>query len=261
MSLGYLGMMPFWTVAAFALSPDKAITQYTHQVWGIEQGLPENSAQAILQTRDGYLWVGTGHGLARFDGIRFTVFDTSNTSGLRDNSVTALHQDRRSNLWIGTGGGLSVLHDGQVLRSWPATVRWPIVLATFAWTGPPQIGSGTFVLTDVTLYELPGPILLQKGKTYSLSLQVESEARTACGYGATDKPKNAATASLKNDDQCAPVANSVKWRSDDSGFQFGGAVSGSASGSCVCDLSCGGSDLYCVSTQAVDDYRVRVPSQ
>src|ERR1041385_1566339 len=43
--------------------------------WTTEKGLPENSVFSLLQTRDGYLWVGTGYGLARFDGIHFKTFD------------------------------------------------------------------------------------------------------------------------------------------------------------------------------------------
>jgi ligand-binding sensor domain-containing protein len=52
------------------------------QIWGTEHGLPQNAVPAIVQTRDGYLWLATYCGLARFDGVRFTVFDSSNTPGL-----------------------------------------------------------------------------------------------------------------------------------------------------------------------------------
>ena len=58
------------------LDPQKPITQYVHDVWQIDQGLPQNSVMAMAQTRDGYLWLGTQEGLARFDGVHFTVFDT-----------------------------------------------------------------------------------------------------------------------------------------------------------------------------------------
>mgnify|MGYP003494359123 CR=1 FL=1 len=53
-----------------------AITQYRVDGWQTEQGLPQNTAQAMYQTRDGYLWVGTGAGLARFDGVRFATFES-----------------------------------------------------------------------------------------------------------------------------------------------------------------------------------------
>jgi len=48
-----------WGGAVLALDPKKAITQYVHDVWTIEDGLPQNSVVAITQTRDGYLWLGT----------------------------------------------------------------------------------------------------------------------------------------------------------------------------------------------------------
>src|SRR5579863_3527224 len=65
-----------------ALDPVKAITQYVHDVWQTEAGLPQNSVLTIAQTLDGYLWLGTEEGLVRFDGSRFAVFDKSNTPAL-----------------------------------------------------------------------------------------------------------------------------------------------------------------------------------
>jgi signal transduction histidine kinase/ligand-binding sensor domain-containing protein/CheY-like chemotaxis protein len=86
-------------------------------MWQTDQGLPQNSVQAVLQTRDGYLWFGTQEGLVRFDGERFEIFDRSNTNALGHNSVTALLQDRGGTLWIGTnGGGLTCFKDGAFTR-------------------------------------------------------------------------------------------------------------------------------------------------
>jgi ligand-binding sensor domain-containing protein len=56
-------------------------------VWTTEDGLPQNSILAITQTRDGYLWLGTWGGLARFDGVRFTVFDRINTREINSNFI------------------------------------------------------------------------------------------------------------------------------------------------------------------------------
>ena len=95
----------FNSATADALDPRKAITQYSHQVWQAREGLPQNSIHAMLQTRDGYLWLGTQEGLVRFDGVQFTVFDRSNTPWLRSNYVQALLEDRDGGLWIGTNGG------------------------------------------------------------------------------------------------------------------------------------------------------------
>jgi ligand-binding sensor domain-containing protein len=88
-----------------ALNPAKALTQYTLRSWDAESGLPQNSVQTIVQTPDGYLWVGTEEGLARFDGERFTVFDAANTPALHTNVISALLVDHRGDLWIGTDGG------------------------------------------------------------------------------------------------------------------------------------------------------------
>jgi diguanylate cyclase (GGDEF)-like protein len=93
------------SAAARALDARKAITQYTRQVWQAREGLPQNSIHALIQTRDGYLWLGTQEGLVRFDGVQFTVFDRANSRWLRNNYVQTLMEDRSGGLWIGTNGG------------------------------------------------------------------------------------------------------------------------------------------------------------
>ncbi|MBV9612878.1 MAG: response regulator, partial [Acidobacteriaceae bacterium] len=97
-----------------ALDPAKAITQYTQEVWGVDNGLPQGTVLAIAQTPEGYLWVGTEQGLARFDGVRFSVFDKQSTPELANDSISALLVDHRGVLWIGSnGGGLSRYEDGK----------------------------------------------------------------------------------------------------------------------------------------------------
>jgi ligand-binding sensor domain-containing protein len=79
----------------------------------VEQGLPQNKVTAVVQTRDGYLWVGTYNGLARFDGVHFTVFDDNNTPELRSSRVTSLFEAGDGTLWIGTeSGDVSQYKDG-----------------------------------------------------------------------------------------------------------------------------------------------------
>ncbi|MGZ5489025.1 MAG: ligand-binding sensor domain-containing protein, partial [Candidatus Aminicenantales bacterium] len=95
---------------SLALDPKKAITQYTHNVWQTDAGLPQNSISAVVQSLDGYLWLATQEGLARFDGMRFTVFNSRNTKEIRHSYVSALFADKEGSLWIGTAeGGLSLL--------------------------------------------------------------------------------------------------------------------------------------------------------
>jgi signal transduction histidine kinase/ligand-binding sensor domain-containing protein len=110
-SAGALALLLAASPAA-ALDPERMITQYRHQVWNTAEGLPQSSVESLLQTRDGYLWLGTQEGLARFDGVHFTVFDRGNTSGLRHNRVTALAEDQNGGLWVGTEGGLTRLFAG-----------------------------------------------------------------------------------------------------------------------------------------------------
>lgn len=88
---------------------------YSIDVWTTDEGLPQNSVIAMTQTRDGYLWLGTLSGLVRFDGIRFTVFDESNTPGLNSSRIVHLFEDGQGNLWIGTqNAGVALLKDGRV---------------------------------------------------------------------------------------------------------------------------------------------------
>lgn len=83
------------------VSPRQVFGRYQQPVWQDRDGLPENTIMAVTQTRDGYLWVATGEGVARFDGVRFTVFDNNNTPAIKNNHVLSLLEDRQGNLWVG----------------------------------------------------------------------------------------------------------------------------------------------------------------
>src|SRR5881397_1812599 len=98
-----------------ALDPARPPNRYGHDAWLTRDGLPQEFVQAITQTRDGYLWIGTLGGLVRFDGVRFTVFDPGNTPGLRDARILALCPARDGALWIGTAaGGVARLEHGLI---------------------------------------------------------------------------------------------------------------------------------------------------
>ncbi len=91
----------------------RADLPFTFRAWTTHQGLPENQVTCLTQTRDGYLWVGTEDGLARFDGVRFVNFGLRD--GLRSTRIRTLYEDREGNLWIGTiAGGLSRLRNGRL---------------------------------------------------------------------------------------------------------------------------------------------------
>jgi ligand-binding sensor domain-containing protein/signal transduction histidine kinase len=90
-------------VAAQILSPDSI--QYSRRVWRGVDGLPEDFAQALARTRDGYLWIGTSGGLVRFDGVRFVVFNRQNQAAFQDDSFYSLFVSKDGTLWGGTEGG------------------------------------------------------------------------------------------------------------------------------------------------------------
>ncbi len=90
---------------ARALDSRRALAEYSRTSWNADQGLPQNTVQALAQTPDGYLWVATVEGLARFDGVRFAVFDRDNTPALSHNDIQTLLVTRDGSLWIGSYGG------------------------------------------------------------------------------------------------------------------------------------------------------------
>ena len=79
--------------------------------WTTDNGLPQNSVNSILQTRDGFLWLATGDGLVRYDGARFTIFNRSNTPGINSNRCEQLLETRDGTLWILTEVGLISYRD------------------------------------------------------------------------------------------------------------------------------------------------------
>jgi len=101
--------------ALFALDSSRVLTQARLTAWTNESGLPQTTINAAVQTRDGYLWLGTEEGLVRFDGIRFVVHDHQNTPELRSPFVSALYEAPDGTLWIGTyGGGIARMRSGRI---------------------------------------------------------------------------------------------------------------------------------------------------
>jgi ligand-binding sensor domain-containing protein len=88
------------------------LLQYIHKIYTSEDGLPQNRARALVQTYDGFLWIGTQDGLARFNGTTFQAYTKENTPALHHNDITSLLQAEDSSLWIGTFNGLAQLKKG-----------------------------------------------------------------------------------------------------------------------------------------------------
>ena len=95
-----------------ARTPAADINRYTRKAWTTVDGLPDNTVNAIVQTRDHYIWLGTEAGLTRFDGLEFVTFDSQNTKEMSDSYVQSLFEDSDGGLWIGTGSGLLKLSGG-----------------------------------------------------------------------------------------------------------------------------------------------------
>ncbi len=113
---GTLAMMTLMGcgLPSLALEPSTPLANYGRQTWVMENGLPQNTVQALVQTRDGFVWLGTEVGLVRFDGNGFQVFDKNSTPALPGNDVRCLLATRDGALWIGTSEGLARWKDGVV---------------------------------------------------------------------------------------------------------------------------------------------------
>lgn len=109
-----------WPTRALTNSP-QFNPAWQRNAWRVDEGLPENDVKALCQTPDGYLWVGTPGGLARFDGNRFTVFNEDNSPALSEVShdIRVLRTDHEGRLWVGARQGLARLHRG----SWEASIK------------------------------------------------------------------------------------------------------------------------------------------
>ncbi|MGE3274482.1 MAG: two-component regulator propeller domain-containing protein [Vicinamibacterales bacterium] len=159
-----------WLLAAVLLAgappppvPPGEPAGYSIDVWEVDDGLPQNSVISMIQTGDGYLWLGTWAGLVRFDGVRFTptATDLTNThilalaeapdgavwigtgggglarwqhgamqlfttaDGLINDNATSLLFDHDGRLWVGTLDGLAVVEQGRIRTLEPAAGAWP----------------------------------------------------------------------------------------------------------------------------------------
>ena len=97
---------------------EKRERRYQIDSYTTEYGLPSGVVNAILQTSEGYIWLGTGNGLVRFDGIQFAVFSQANTPELVSSRISALYEDANGMLWIGTEGGGVVSYKGGEFKNY-----------------------------------------------------------------------------------------------------------------------------------------------
>ena len=129
LSLSALTAFALWTGTSASsgqtIAPRKFAGGYQACTWGDRDGLPQNTVLATVGTPDGYLWFATYEGMARFDGVRFVVFDAANTPALQGHTIiNTLAPDGAGGLWVGSdGGGLCRWQDGnpQIARIFPGS--------------------------------------------------------------------------------------------------------------------------------------------
>jgi len=127
-----------------ALDPAKAVSQYVIDQWTDESGLPQTSVHTVLQTSDGYLWLGTEEGLTRFDGVRFQIFDNRNTPEMSIPVIQILFEDSFGNLWIGTLGGGVLKYQGGIFKQYgPKQGLTGLVVTALCESEPGEIWVGT----------------------------------------------------------------------------------------------------------------------
>src|SRR5829696_6906090 len=90
---------------AVSAAGESRAASWVHESWTVKDGLPVNSINALLQDRTGYIWAATFDGLVRFDGIRFTVFNSANSGELPSNRIIQLEEGRDGSLWLTTEQG------------------------------------------------------------------------------------------------------------------------------------------------------------
>ncbi len=153
------------------LDPEKRISQYGLQTWSEDDGLPQSTISAIAETSDGYLWLGTQEGLARYNGITFDVFNKGNTPAFgKDHKIVSLLVDTSDRLWIGLDAGLVRFENGRFVN-----------------VGD-QIGRGLRVVNSI-IEDETGTIWVGSAKEGLFSIQPGSNTLEKSDYAIADDDK------------------------------------------------------------------------
>ncbi len=137
-----------------------------HQSWSTENGLPQSSVHQILQSNDGYIWIATEGGAARFDGATFKVFNHETDTAFTSDDICCFAQDTHGALWIGTSDGLLQYANGQFRRYTTAN-------------GLPSLDILSLVATDdgsLAILTGSGAILFSDGKALPFPTAVTPSA-------------------------------------------------------------------------------------
>jgi len=100
----------------FDFSAKDIRSDYSLQVWSKDDGLPSNTLYNMILGNDGFLWIGTSNGLARFDGSEFMIFNAANNPQIKANIAADLFKDSSGKIWFTNGGAGLVVMNRQNFR-------------------------------------------------------------------------------------------------------------------------------------------------
>jgi signal transduction histidine kinase/ligand-binding sensor domain-containing protein len=141
-----------------ALDPNRILSQYMREHWGVEKGFTGGSVTALAQSTDGYLWIGTDKGLLRFDGMSFRSFPIATPTTFPIGPVQALTSDAQGNLWI-------LLQSTKILRYHEGKFELGRELAEFGITSLVKLKDGSVLFASLAY----GPLIYNSGKFELLS--------------------------------------------------------------------------------------------
>jgi len=130
--------------SAYPIDPNRMLSQYIRDHWGVEQGFTGGSVTSFAQTTDGYLWIGTEKGLVRFDGLTFRLFEQASPTTLPIGAVQGLMADAQGNLWI-------LLQSTKILRYHDGKFELGSEEAEFGITSLGRRGDGTVLFSSLPL--------------------------------------------------------------------------------------------------------------
>ena len=157
-TLAFQGFIKYF-VFLLCLNVSLFAAEYGFDVWTTAEGLPQNTVTGVVQTPDGYLWLSTFDGLARFDGVKFTIFDKGNTKGILNNRFVGIFVDRQGAVWAFTENGVITVYRAGVFTSYatPEGSREGIICFTADAAGNPLIETADrlYYLQDGKLIPAP----------------------------------------------------------------------------------------------------------
>lgn len=125
--------------------------EYGFDAWTTANGLPQNTITGVAQTPDGYLWLSTFDGLARFDGVRFTIFDKGNTKGILNNRFTGIFVDKEGVIWAMTENGVVTVYQNGIFSSYQTPGTWSgslVIVSDAGGTAMIETSDGYYYLRD-----------------------------------------------------------------------------------------------------------------